>query len=214
MSRIVLIQPRSITAATVAELLTKLTDNVVIGSGNDEKPVASELFSKAIDGAGALFVGASGGFCRDKTTATTAVTTVMNPVVTPISVLPVDTQVANASMTDGKAALMYFHIFDKSTHTPSEAFSHKALTLASLKSYIGGAAVAAIGKVKVADGDGEAFLSAKIKAGTSTSFVSIVVTPDAAGTAREIKFTATTALSSQFASGTTLTIETISGGTI
>ena len=213
--RIVLLQPRKVelASATLANLLVKVKTISTIGTAVSAAS-QDEIFSSVVDGVAGLFIGDASGKVQGAT-ATESANTALTPVTTPIGLLPVDSKASTAD--DTKASNMLFHMYDGNTHAPVEAFKHKGISLLTLKNYIGGAAVASIGKVKVDAGDGADWLENKIEnAGTPNSFIALNI--EKVGTAPSVtmQFNATPNLSSQFTVtvGKQLTITTINGGSI
>lgn len=211
--RDVLIKPRKIdSVSTMANLLTKVKSfatvaNTVAGVSNDE------IFSAAIDGTAALFIGDIGGKVQGAT-ETDATSTALTPVVTQTGLLPRDLL---ASPTDANAGNFIIHMYDQNTTPTVTGIRHRAFSLLKLKDYIGGAAVAAIGKVKIDTGDGADFLESKLAADTAPSFVGIAITKDSTAVeAKKLKLSATVNVSSQFSvtGAKQLTITSISGGSL
>ena len=211
--RIVLLQPRKVdlASATLANLLTKIKtittiDTAISGASQDE------IFSSVVDGTAGLFIGDANGKVQGAT-ATDNVSTALTPVTTQTGLLPRDLL---ASPSDANAGNFIVHMYDANTTPTVTGNRHRAFSLLKLKDYIGGAAVASIGKVKVDSGDGADWLENKLVP-DGTSFIGISIDKDStAQAAKTLKISAVPNLSSQFTVtvGKQLTITTINGGSI
>ena len=107
-------------------------------------------------------------------------------------------------------------MYDANTTPTVTGNRHRAFSLLKLKDYIGGAAVASIGKVKVDSNDGADWLENKLVP-DAPSFIGISINKDSTQpTAKTLKISATPNVSSQFTVtvGKQLTITTINGGSI
>ena len=212
--RDVLIKPRkvSLTSSTMANLLTKVKSITSVGSTVDGV-AQDEIFAVPIDGSAGLFIGDAGGKVQGAT-ETDNTSTAFTPVVTQTGLLPRD--LLNAP-TDANAGNFMVHMYDQNTTPTVTGTRHRAFSLLKLKDYIGGAAVASIGKVKVDSTDGADWLENKLEnAGTPNSFITLNIEKVGGTSSRTIQFNATPNLSSQFfvTGARQLTIQAISGGSI
>lgn len=212
--RDVLIKPRKVdlASATMANLLTKVKTITTI-SGTASGVAQDEIFAVPVDGTAGLFIGDMSGKVQGAT-ETDSVSTAFTPVVTQTGLLPRD--LLN-SPTDANAGNFIVHMYDQNTTPTVTGTRHRAFSLLKLKDYIGGAAVAAIGKVKVDDTDGADWLENKLEnAGTPNSFISLNIEKVGAAPSLTMQFNATPNLSSQFLvnGSKQLTIISISGGSI
>ena len=212
--RVVLLQPRKVdlVSATLANLLTKVKTITTIGTAVSAAS-QDEIFSSVVDGTAGLFIGDAGGKVQGAT-ATENASTALTPVTTQTGLLPRDLL---ASPSDANAGNFIVHMYDANTTPTVTGNRHRAFSLLKLKDYIGGAAVASIGKVKVDATDGADWLENKIEnAGTPTSFISLNINKNGSGSALTMRFDAVPNLSSQFTvtAGKQLTVTTINGGSI
>ena len=212
--RVVLLQPRKVdlASATLATLLTKIKTITTIGTAVSDAS-QDEIFSSVMDGTAGLFIGDAGGKVQGAT-ATDSASTALTPVTTQTGLLPRDLL---ASPSDANAGNFIVHMYDANTTPTVTGNRHRAFSLLKLKDYIGGSAVASIGKVKVDSSDGADWLENKIgNATTPTSFISMNINKTGSGSALTMKFDAVPNLSSQFTvtPGKQLTITTINGGSI
>ena len=212
--RVVLLQPRKVDlgSATLATLLTKIKTITTIGTAVSAAS-QDEIFSSVVDGTAGLFIGDASGKVQGATETDNA-STALTPVTTQTGLLPRD--LLN-SPTDANAGNFIVHMYDGNTTPTVGGNRHRAFSLLKLKDYIGGAAVASIGKVKVDATDGADWLENKIEnAGTPTSFISLNIIKNGSGSALTMKFDAVPNLSSQFTvtAGKQLTVTTINGGSI
>lgn len=212
--RVVLLQPRKVDlgSATLATLLTKIKTITTIGTAVSAAS-QDEIFSSVVDGTAGLFIGDASGKVQGATETDNA-STALTPVTTQTGLLPRD--LLN-SPTDANAGNFLVHMYDGNTTPTVGGNRHRAFSLLKLKDYIGGAAVASIGKVKVDATDGADWLENKIEnAGTPTSFISLNINKNGSGSALTMKFDAVPNLSSQFTvtAGRQLTVTTINGGSI
>ena len=212
--RVVLLQPRKVdlASATLDTLLTKIKTITTIGTAVSAAS-QDEIFSSVVDGTAGLFIGDASGKVQGAT-ATDSESTALTPVTTQIGLLPRDLL---ASPSDANAGNFIVHMYDANTTPTVTGNRHRAFSLLKLKDYIGGSAVASIGKVKVDTNDGADWLENKIEnAGTPNSFIALNI--EKVGTAPSVtmQFNATPNLSSQFTVtvGKQLTITTINGGSI
>ena len=211
--RVVLLQPRKVdlASATLANLLTKVKTITTIGTAVSAAS-QDEIFSSVVDGTAGLFIGDAGGKVKGAT-ETENVSTALTPVTTQTGLLPRDLL---ASPSDANAGNFIVHMYDANTTPTVTGNRHRAFSLLKLKDYIGGAAVASIGKVKVDSNDGADWLANKLVP-DSPSFVGISIDKDSTQpTAKTLKISATPNVSSQFTvtAGKQLTITTINGGSI
>ena len=211
--RVVLLQPRKVdlASATLANLLTKVKTITTIGTAVSAAS-QDEIFSSVVDGTAGLFIGDAGGKVKGAT-ETENVSTALTPVTTQTGLLPRDLL---ASPSDANAGNFIVHMYDDNTTPTVTGNRHRAFSLLKLKDYIGGAAVASIGKVKVDSNDGADWLENKLVP-DSPSFVGISIDKDSTQpTAKTLKISATPNVSSQFTvtAGKQLTITTINGGSI
>lgn len=211
--RVVLLQPRKVdlASATLANLLTKVKTITTIGTAVSAAS-QDEIFSSVVDGTAGLFIGDASGKVQGAT-ETENVSTALTPVTTQTGLLPRDLL---ASPTDANAGNFIVHMYDANSTPTVVGNRHRAFSLLKLKDYIGGAAVAAIGKVKVDSTDDADWLENKL-AHDSPSFIGLSIDKDATvPTSKIMKITATPNLSSQFTvtAGKQLTITTINGGSI
>ena len=211
--RVVLLQPRKVdlASATLANLLTKVKTITTIGTAVSAAS-QDEIFSSVVDGTAGLFIGDAGGKVKGAT-ETDNVSTALTPVTTQTGLLPRDLL---ASPSDANAGNFIVHMYDDNTTPTVTGNRHRAFSLLKLKDYIGGAAVASIGKVKVDSNDGANWLENKLVP-DSPSFVGISIDKDSTQpTAKTLKISATPNVSSQFTvtAGKQLTITTINGGSI
>lgn len=211
--RVVLLQPRKVdlASATLANLLTKVKTITTIGTAVSAAS-QDEIFSSVVDGTAGLFIGDAGGKVQGAT-ATDNASTALTPVTTQTGLLPRDLL---ASPSDANAGNFIVHMYDDNTTPTVTGNRHRAFSLLKLKDYIGGAAVASIGKVKVDSNDGADWLENKLVP-DSPSFVGISINKDSTQpTAKTLKISATPNVSSQFTvtAGKQLTITTINGGSI
>ena len=210
--REVLIKPRKveITPSTMTSLLTKVRGIKTIAASGNTGVAQDELFAVTLEGTAGLFIGDVGGKMQDVVETDTAVSTALTPVATQIGLLPVDVL---DSSTDSKANDLMVHMYD-ANNTVSQT-RHRAISLLSLADYIGGAAMASIGKVAISNTDGANWLTEKLDT-ASTSFITLTKSVIGLATNQTIQFSATPILSSQFkvTAGKQLTIDTINGGTI
>ena len=212
--RVVLLQPRKVdlASATLDTLLTKIKTITTIGTAVSAAS-QDEIFSSVVDGTAGLFIGDASGKVQGAT-ATDSESTALTPVTTQIGLLPRDLL---ASPSDANAGNFIVHMYDANTTPTVTGNRHRAFSLLKLKDYIGGAAVASIGKVKVDATDGADWLENKIEnAGTPTSFISLSINKNGSGSALTMRFDAVPNLSSQFTvtAGKQLTVTTINGGSI
>lgn len=211
--RVVLLQPRKVdlASATLANLLTKVKTITTIGTAVSAAS-QDEIFSSVVDGTAGLFIGDASGKVQGAT-ATDNASTALTPVTTQVGLLPRD--LLNEP-SDANAGNFIVHMYDANTTPTVTGNRHRAFSLLKLKDYIGGAAVASIGKVKVDSNDGADWLENKLVP-DAPSFIGISIdknsTPPAAKT---LKISATPNVSSQFTvtAGKQLTITTINGGSI
>ena len=211
--RVVLLQPRKVdlASATLANLLTKVKTITTIGTAVSAAS-QDEIFSSVVDGTAGLFIGDAGGKVKGAT-ETENVSTALTPVTTQTGLLPRDLL---ASPSDANAGNFIVHMYDDNTTPTVTGNRHRSFSLLKLKDYIGGAAVASIGKVKVDSNDGANWLENKLVP-DSPSFVGISIDKDSTQpTAKTLKISATPNVSSQFTvtAGKQLTITTINGGSI
>ena len=211
--RVVLLQPRKVdlASATLANLLTKVKTITTIGTAVSAAS-QDEIFSSVVDGTAGLFIGDAGGKVKGAT-ETDNVSTALTPVTTQTGLLPRDLL---ASPSDANAGNFIVHMYDDNTTPTVTGNRHRSFSLLKLKDYIGGAAVASIGKVKVDSNDGANWLENKLVP-DSPSFVGISIDKDSTQpTAKTLKISATPNVSSQFTvtAGKQLTITTINGGSI
>ena len=211
--RVVLLQPRKVdlASATLANLLTKVKTITTIGTAVSAAS-QDEIFSSVVDGTAGLFIGDASGKVQGAT-ATDNASTALTPVTTQTGLLPRDLL---ASPSDANAGNFIVHMYDDNTTPTVTGNRHRAFSLLKLKDYIGGAAVASIGKVKVDSNDGADWLENKLVP-DSPSFVGISIDKDSTQpTAKTLKISATPNVSSQFTvtAGKQLTITTINGGSI
>ena len=211
--RVVLLQPRKVdlTSATLANLLTKIKTITTTGTAISDAS-QDEIFSSVVDGTAGLFIGDAGGKVQGAT-ATDNVSTALTPVTTQTGLLPRDLL---ASLSDANAGNFIVHMYDANTTPTVDGNRHRAFSLLKLKDYIGGAAVASIGKVKVDSNDGADWLENKLVP-TAPSFIGISIDKDStAPAAKTLKISATPNVSGQFTvtPGKQLTITTINGGSI
>ena len=213
--RDVLIKPRKVEvtpSTTIANLLTKIKAITTL-SGTVSGAAQDEIFALPIDGTAGLFIGDMSGKVQGATETDNA-STAMTPVTTQTGLLPRD--LLNAP-SDVNAGNFMVHMYDGNT-TPTVANNrHRAFSLLKLKDYIGGAAVASIGKVKVDATDGADWLEEKIEnAGVPNSFISLNIEKIGVAPTKTIQFNATPNLSNQFfvTGARQLTILSISGGSI
>ena len=211
--RVVLLQPRKVdlASATLANLLTKIKTITTIGTAVSDAS-QDEIFSSVVDGTAGLFIGDASGKVQGAT-ATENVSTALTPVTTQTGLLPRDLL---DSPSDANAGNFIVHMYDANTTPTVTGNRHRAFSLLKLKDYIGGAAVASIGKVKVDANDGANWLENKLVP-DGTSFIGISIDKDTtAPEAKTLKISATPNLSSQFTvtAGKQLTITTINGGSI
>ena len=209
--REVLIKPRKveITPSTMTSLLTKVRGINTIASNGNTGVAQDELFAVTLEGTAGLFIGDAGGKMQD-VVETDTVSTVLTPVATQVGLLPVD--VLDES-TDSKANDLMVHMYDANgTVTQTR---HRAISLLSLRDYIGGAAIASIGKVAISETDGANWLTEKLET-ESLSCITLTKSVIGLATNQTIKFKATPILSSQFEVNASrqLTIISINGGTI
>ena len=212
--RDVLIKPRKVEVSpvTMANLLTKVKSFTTISdavSGVSQ----DEIFAVPIDGTAGLFIGDVSGKVQGATT-TDSTPTALTPVATQTGLLPRD--LLNA-LSDANADNFIVHMYDENGTPTVTGTRHRAFSLLKLKDYIGGAAVAAIGKVKVDNSDGAGWLEHKLLPADPVSFISISIAKDSTLVAAKIlKISATPNLSSQFIVNEVqqLTISSISGGSI
>ena len=209
--REVLIKPRKveITPSTMTSLLTKVRGINTIASNGNTGVAQDELFAVTLEGTAGLFIGDAGGKMQD-VVETDTVSTVLTPVATQVGLLPVD--VLDES-TDSKANDLMVHMYDaNSTVTQTR---HRAISLLSLRDYIGGAAIASIGKVAISETDGANWLTEKLET-ESLSCITLTKSVIGLATNQTIKFKATPILSSQLKVNASkeLTIISINGGTI
>ena len=211
--RVVLLQPRKVdlASATLATLLTKIKTITTIGTAVSDAS-QDEIFSSVVDGTAGLFIGDASGKVQGAT-ATDNASTALTPVTTQTGLLPRDLL---ASPSDANAGNFIVHMYDANTTPTVTGNRHRAFSLLKLKDYIGGAAVASIGKVKVDSNDGADWLENKLVP-TAPSFIGISIDKDStAQAAKTLKISATPNVSSQFTVtvGKQLTITTINGGSI
>ena len=211
--RVVLLQPRKVdlTSATLANLLTKIKTITTTGTAISDAS-QDEIFSSVVDGTAGLFIGDTSGKVQGAT-ATDNVSTALTPVTTQTGLLPRDLL---ASLSDANAGNFIVHMYDANTTPTVTGNRHRAFSLLKLKDYIGGAAVASIGKVKVDSNDGADWLENKLVP-TAPSFIGISIDKDStAPAAKTLKISATPNVSGQFTvtPGKQLTITTINGGSI
>lgn len=211
--RVVLLQPRKVdlASATLATLLTKIKTITTIGTAISDAS-QDEIFSSVMDGTAGLFIGDASGKVQGAT-ATDSASTALTPVTTQTGLLPRDLL---ASPSDANAGNFIVHMYDANTTPTVTGNRHRAFSLLKLKDYIGGAAVASIGKVKVDSNDGADWLENKLVP-TAPSFIGISIDKDStAPAAKTLKISATPNVSSQFTVtvGKQLTITTINGGSI
>lgn len=212
--RVVLLQPRKVdlASATLANLLTKVKTITTIGTAVSAAS-QDEIFSSVVDGTAGLFIGDASGKVQGATETDNA-STALTPVTTQVGLLPRDLL---ASLSDTNASNFIVHMYDANMTPTVTGNRHRAFSLLKLKDYIGGAAVASIGKVKVDATDGADWLENKIEnAGTPTSFISLSIDKNGSGSALTMRFDAVPNLSSQFlvTGAKQLTIQAISGGSI
>lgn len=209
--REVLIKPRKveITPSTMTSLLTKVRGINTIASNGNTGVAQDELFAVTLEGTAGLFIGDAGGKMQD-VVETDTVSTVLTPVATQIGLLPVDVL---DSSTDSKANDLMVHMYDANGTVAQTR--HRAISLLSLRDYIGGAAMDAIGKVAISDTDGASWLTEKLET-ESLSFITLTKSVTGLPTNQTIKFKATPILSSQFEVNASkqLNIKSINGGTI
>ena len=212
--RDVLIKPRKVEVSpvTMANLLTKVKSFTTISdavSGVSQ----DEIFAVPIDGTAGLFIGDVSGKVQGATT-TDSTPTALTPVATQTGLLPRDLL---SALSDANADNFIVHMYDENGTPTVTGTRHRAFSLLKLKDYIGGAAVAAIGKVKVDNSDGAGWLEHKLLPADPVSFISISIAKDSTLVAAKIlKISATPNLSSQFIVNEVqqLTISSISGGSI
>ena len=212
--RDVLIKPRKVEVSpvTMANLLTKVKSfktisDAVSGVSQDE------IFAVPIDGTAGLFIGDVSGKVQG-TATTDSTSTVLTPVATQTGLLPRD--LLNAP-SDANADNFIVHMYDGNGTPTVTGTRHRAFSLLKLKDYIGGAAAAAVGKVKVDSADGAGWLEQKFVPADPVSFISISVAKDkVASLDNFLKILATPNLSSQFLvnGSKQLNITSISGGSI
>ena len=212
--RDVLIKPRKVdlASATMANLLTKVKTITTI-SGTVGGVAQDEIFAVPIDGTAGLFIGDMSGKVQGAT-ETDSTSTAFTPVTTQTGLLPRDLL---ASPSDANAGNFIIHMYDQNATPTVTGTRHRSFSLLKLKDYIGGAAVAAIGKVKVDSTDGADWLENKIEnAGTPNSFITLDIAKVGTAPSITMQFNATPNLSSQFfVNGSKqLTILSISGGSI
>lgn len=211
--RVVLLQPRKVdlASATLATLLTKIKTITTIGTAVSDAS-KDEIFSSVVDGTAGLFIGDASGKVQGATETENA-STALTPVTTQTGLLPRDLL---ASPSDANAGNFIVHMYDANTTPTVTGNRHRAFSLLKLKDYIGGVAVASIGKVKVDANDGADWLESKLEP-DGTSFIGISIDKDStAQAAKTLKISAVPNLSSQFTvtAGKQLTITTINGGSI
>ena len=210
--REVLIKPRKVelVSSTMTSLLTRVR-NIKEIEGNGNTGVAQgELFAVTLEGTAGLFIGDAGGKMQD-IVETDTVSTALTPVATQVGLLPVDVL---DETTESKANDLMVHMYDANgTVTQTR---HRAVSLLSLRDYIGGAAIDSIGMVKVDEDDGANWLETKFEP-DSPSFIGISIDKNNITSAiKTLKISAIPNVSSQFTVtvGKQLTITTINGGSI
>ena len=210
--REVLIKPRKveITPSTMTSLLTKVRGINTIAATGNTGVAQNELFAVTLEGTAGLFIGDASGKIQG-VTETDTVSTVLTPVATQVGLLPVDVL---DETTESKANDLMVHMYD-ANDTISQT-RHRAVSLLSLRDYIGGAAIDSIGMVKVDEDDGANWLETKFEP-DSPSFIGISIDKNNITAAiKTLKISATPNVSSQFTvtAGKQLTITTINGGSI